>query len=87
MTFYEHACFLWFFCCIVGWIFCAFSLCFGIKRVSFEGRTALGHLWLEELNVASPSVDRELWRFFGDFVSDAQELLGHVLPIDDRASY
>jgi radical SAM protein with 4Fe4S-binding SPASM domain len=50
-----------------------------ISKMAAESRVIL-----EELNVASPSVDRELWRFFGDFVSDAQELLGHVLPIDDK---
>lgn len=53
-----------------------------ISKMAAESRVIL-----EELNVASPSVDRELWRFFGDFVSDAQELLGHVLPIDDKLVY
>jgi radical SAM protein with 4Fe4S-binding SPASM domain len=48
-----------------------------ISKMAAESRVIL-----EELNITSPSVDRELWRFFGDFVSDAEELIGHILPID-----
>jgi len=50
-----------------------------ISKMAAESRVIL-----EDLKVVSPSVDRELWRFFGDFVSDAKELLGHMLVIDDE---
>jgi radical SAM protein with 4Fe4S-binding SPASM domain len=38
---------------------------------------------LEELKVDAPSVDRQLWRFYSDFVSDAKELLGDIVPLKD----
>ena len=37
----------------------------------------------EELKVDAPSVDRVLWRFYSDFVSDVEELLGDIAPLED----
>ncbi len=36
---------------------------------------------LEELGVEAPSVEGELWRFYGDFVFDANELLHDIIPV------
>jgi radical SAM protein with 4Fe4S-binding SPASM domain len=36
---------------------------------------------LEELGVEAPSVRRQLWSLYNDFVTDAKELLGNILPI------
>jgi radical SAM protein with 4Fe4S-binding SPASM domain len=36
---------------------------------------------LEELKAEAPSVERQLWKFYSDFVSDAKELLYDVMPI------
>ena len=37
---------------------------------------------LEELNVAAPDIDEKLWRFFGDFASDATELTKASVPLN-----
>jgi radical SAM protein with 4Fe4S-binding SPASM domain len=47
-----------------------------VPKMSAEPRVVL-----EELRVEAPSVERELWRFFSDFVSDAKELLSDVMPV------
>ena len=38
---------------------------------------------LEELEVDAPSVDEQLWRFYGDFVFDAKELLEGIIELDE----
>ncbi len=40
---------------------------------------------LDELRVEAPSIGRQLWGFYNDFVSDAKELLGDILPITANA--
>jgi hypothetical protein len=37
---------------------------------------------LEELKVAAPDIDEKLWRFFGDFASDATELTKNLVPLN-----
>lgn len=49
-----------------------------VSKMAAESRVIL-----EELNVDAPSVDRVLWRFYSDFVSDAKELLGEIVPLKD----
>jgi radical SAM protein with 4Fe4S-binding SPASM domain len=49
-----------------------------ISKMAAESRVVL-----QELKVAAPSVDRMLWRFYGDFVSDVKELLGDILSLED----
>ncbi len=49
-----------------------------VSKMAAESRVIL-----EELKVDAPSVDRVLWRFYSDFVSDAKELLGQILPLKD----
>jgi radical SAM protein with 4Fe4S-binding SPASM domain len=36
---------------------------------------------LEKLEVEAPSVEKQLWRFYSDFVSDAKELLSDIVPV------
>jgi radical SAM protein with 4Fe4S-binding SPASM domain len=49
-----------------------------VSKMAAESRVIL-----EELDVDAPSVDRVLWRFYIDFVSDAKELLGEIVPLKD----
>ena len=49
-----------------------------VSKMAAESRVIL-----EELNVDAPSVDRVLWRFHSDFVSDAKELLVEIVPLKD----
>lgn len=49
-----------------------------VSKMAAESRVIL-----EELDIDAPSVDRVLWRFYNDFVSDAKELLGEILPLKD----
>jgi radical SAM protein with 4Fe4S-binding SPASM domain len=49
-----------------------------ISKMSAESRVVL-----EELNVDAPSVDRLLWRFYSDFVSDVKELLNGIVSVED----
>ncbi len=49
-----------------------------ISKMAAESRVVL-----EELKVEAPSVDRMLWRFYSDFVSDVEELLGSILPLKE----
>jgi radical SAM protein with 4Fe4S-binding SPASM domain len=49
-----------------------------ISKMAAESRAVL-----EELNIDAPSVDRVLWRFYSDFVSDVKELLGHIIPLKE----
>ena len=49
-----------------------------VSKMSAESRVIL-----EELNVDAPSVDRLLWRFYSDFVSDSKELLDGIVPLQD----
>ena len=51
-----------------------------VSKMAAEPRVVL-----EELNVEAPSVDRVLWRFYGDFVSDVKELLGDILALKDAS--
>jgi radical SAM protein with 4Fe4S-binding SPASM domain len=37
---------------------------------------------LEELRLPAPDIDKKLWRFFGEFVSDATELTKTLVPLD-----
>jgi radical SAM protein with 4Fe4S-binding SPASM domain len=39
---------------------------------------------LEELGIEAPSVERELRKFYGDFVSDAKELMHNIIPLTLR---
>jgi len=41
-------------------------------------------LVLEELKVDAPSVDRVLWSFYSDFVSDAKKLLDKIVPLEEN---
>jgi radical SAM protein with 4Fe4S-binding SPASM domain len=50
-----------------------------ISKMSAESKVVL-----EELAVDAPSVDEPLWRFYGDFVSDAKELLEGIIELDDN---
>ena len=50
-----------------------------VSKMAAESRVIL-----EELKVDAPSVDRLLWQFYSDFVSDAKELLGEIVPLKDR---
>ena len=51
-----------------------------ISKMSAESRVVL-----EELEVDAPPVERALWRFYGDFVSDAKELLECIsIELDDK---
>ena len=50
-----------------------------ISKMAEESRVVL-----EELKVDVPSVERVLWRFYGDFVSDAKELLDDIVPLKDN---
>jgi hypothetical protein len=47
-----------------------------ISKMASESRVIL-----EELKVEAPSVEILLQRFYGDFVSDAEELLGKIIPV------
>ena len=49
-----------------------------ISKMSAESRVVL-----EELDVEAPSVDQDLQRFYGDFVSDAKEVLNGIIDVDD----
>jgi radical SAM protein with 4Fe4S-binding SPASM domain len=49
-----------------------------VSKMAAESRVVL-----EELKVDAPSVDRVLWRFYSDFVSDVKELLDEILPLKD----
>jgi len=49
-----------------------------VSKMAAESRVIL-----EELKVVAPSVDRLLWRFYSDFVSDAMGLLGKIVPLKD----
>jgi len=49
-----------------------------VSKMSAESRVVL-----EELEVDAPSVDQESQRFYGDFVSDAKELLEGIIDLDD----
>ncbi len=49
-----------------------------VSKMSAESRVVL-----DELNVDAPSVDHDLQRFYGDFVSDAKELLEGIIDVDD----
>jgi radical SAM protein with 4Fe4S-binding SPASM domain len=49
-----------------------------VSKMAAESRVIL-----EEMKVNAPSVDRMLWRFYSDFVSDAKELLGEIVPLKD----
>ena len=49
-----------------------------VSKMAAESRVIL-----DELEVDAPSVDRVLWRFYSDFVSDAKELLDEILPLND----
>jgi sulfatase maturation enzyme AslB (radical SAM superfamily) len=40
---------------------------------------------LEELRLPAPDIDKKLWRFFGEFVSDATELTKTLVPLDTNA--
>jgi len=51
-----------------------------ISKMAAESRAVL-----EELNIAAPSVDRVLWRFYSDFVSDVKELLGYITPLKETS--
>jgi radical SAM protein with 4Fe4S-binding SPASM domain len=50
-----------------------------ISKMAAESRVVL-----EELKVEAPSVDRILWRFYSDFISDVMELLGDILRLEDN---
>jgi radical SAM protein with 4Fe4S-binding SPASM domain len=58
------------------------SLLYHMAMISKMG--AESKVVLEELEVDAPSVDRVLWRFYGDFVSDAEELLGDILSLENN---
>jgi radical SAM protein with 4Fe4S-binding SPASM domain len=49
-----------------------------VRKMAAEPRVVL-----EELDVDAPSVDRALWRFYSDFVSDVKELLGDIAPLKE----
>ncbi len=49
-----------------------------INKMSVESKIVL-----EELEVDSPSVDKKLWKFYRDFVSDAKKLLESTIELDD----
>jgi radical SAM protein with 4Fe4S-binding SPASM domain len=48
-----------------------------ISKMTTESRVVL-----EELEVESPIVETELWRFYNDFVSDAKKLLEGIVKIE-----
>ena len=50
-----------------------------ISKMAAESRAVL-----EELNVGAPSMDRVLWRFYSDFVSDVKALLGYIIPLREK---
>src|SRR4030042_6412360 len=50
-----------------------------ISKMAAESRAVL-----EELNVDAPSMDRVLWRFYSDFVSDVKALLGYIIPLREK---
>ena len=50
-----------------------------ISKMSAESKIVL-----EELRVDAPSVGEPLWRFYGDFVSDAKELLEGIIQLDEE---
>ena len=50
-----------------------------ISKMSAESR-----IIIEELEVDSPAVERSLWRFYGDFVSDAKEMFEGIIELDDN---
>jgi len=50
-----------------------------ISKMAAESRVVL-----EELKVEAPSVDRVLWRFYNDFVSDVKELLGDIISLKEN---
>ena len=52
-----------------------------ISKMSAESRVVL-----EELEVDAPSVEKALWRFYSDFVSDTKELMNDIVPIDDNVA-
>jgi len=58
------------------------SLLYHMAMISKMG--AESRVVLEELKVDAPSVDRMLWRFYGDFVSDVKELLVDVITLEDN---
>jgi radical SAM protein with 4Fe4S-binding SPASM domain len=51
-----------------------------VSKMAAEARVVL-----EELKADAPSVDRMLWRFYSDFVSDVKELLGEILPLTEAS--
>jgi radical SAM protein with 4Fe4S-binding SPASM domain len=51
-----------------------------VSKMAAESRVVL-----EELKADTPSVDRMLWRFYSDFVSDAKELLAEVVTLKDAS--
>lgn len=57
------------------------SLLYHMAMVSKMGSES--RVVLEELGVEAPSVDRLVWRFYRDFVSDVEELLGDIVPLED----
>ncbi len=57
------------------------SLLYHMAMISKMG--AESRVVLEELKVDAPSVDRLLWRFYSDFVSDGKELLVDIAPLED----
>jgi radical SAM protein with 4Fe4S-binding SPASM domain len=54
------------------------SLLYHMAMISKMG--AESRVVLEELKVEAPYVDRVLWRFYSDFVSDVKELLCDIVP-------
>ena len=58
------------------------SLLYHMAMISKMG--AESRVVLEELKVPAPSVDRVLWRFYSDFVSDVKELLDDIVPLKDN---
>jgi radical SAM protein with 4Fe4S-binding SPASM domain len=51
-----------------------------VAKMAAESRVVL-----EDLGVEAPSVGKQLWIFYNDFVSDAKELLGDIVPIAANA--
>jgi len=58
------------------------SLLYHMAMISKMG--AESRVVLEELKFDAPSVDRVLWRFYSDFVSDVKELLDKIVPLKDN---